>query len=147
MDGDEEAFVTLAPGISARDVVGHDLFAGFDAGSTPDDIAKRLGQPARVESEGDWTLMFYDVGNRRVALASRMVAPSGGGPRRRAYELRAFPQGDFAAGLPVSLRELIRDEQKLRRVVLVSDAASDHNIRLYVREGRVTYVAAASAEQ
>jgi len=142
MDGKQEAFVTLSPGTSVGDLIGRDLFGGLLAGETPDEAAKRLGPPSSVGSDGDSTLVFYSLGTRQVAIASRMVAPSGGGQRRRSYELRAFPPRGFAAGLPVSIRELIRDERGLRRIVLVSDVPSDWHIRLMTRNGDVAYVAA-----
>lgn len=144
MDGSEEAFVDLVDGVSARELVGSDLFVGLRPGLSPAEAASALGPPTRTETEGDTTLVFYERAGHRAAIASRFIAPSGGGPRTLAHDVRAFPPAGFVETLPKSLRELVRGEPALRRIVLVSKAPEDWHIRLMVQDGRMEYVAASA---
>ena len=91
-----EAFVYLVEGVGGRAIVGCDIFGPLNPGVTPDQATSALGPPTRTEDEGPDTVTYYEATPPRVAVVTRRIAPSGGGPRMTSYELRAAPPGDFA---------------------------------------------------
>jgi len=137
-----QAIAELVDGVSARTVVGLDLFADLSPGQKPEEIEARIGKPLRLlESEFE-TVFVYEIQGKQVGVVRHTVLQSGGGPSHTSFELRAFPKGEFVTRLPDSLRELIQSESELREIHFRSTVRDGWGIHIRLQDGRVLFVGA-----
>lgn len=139
--GGIEAIADLDRGVSARSVVGADLFGDFEPGMTPEAAEGRFGKPDAVVQEAGATLYVYRSGPYRRAIVKQEVLGSGGGPMREALEVRAYPSVEYVARLPKALRDFFA-ERLVGRVSLRTGEENDWQISFVLKEGNVAHVTA-----
>lgn len=141
-DDGTEAWVRLAKGVSVATLIDLEVFGPFDPRVRPTTECP-FGESGEKVTRGGEHLCIYDRDGRRVAVVAESEPKSWGEGSVRRYELRALPPDPpYSTMLPGAVREIIRQQPRLRVLALVPGSSAELGIRLDLEAGRVRGVTA-----